>query len=179
MTKVTDGLEQWRTSRNMQDMKFEFNVQVANILEEVTEYLRAKDDHERVDALCDISVFVINNLVMLGCKRPTIYNSYFNYSYNLLDIPELCSLLQDKDVKSRIEYLNEMITVCLLSITNLGYDYEKCMLETIKEISSREQDPSQADLWYNQGISGKWEKNRMQDPKTLYKADYSSCVIKK
>lgn len=56
----------------------------------------------------------------------------------------------------------------------MGYDNDKCMDETVKEISSRKQDPIQQELWFKSGYDGtKWMKDINQDPSTLYKADYN------
>ena len=56
----------------------------------------------------------------------------------------------------------------------MGYDNDKCMDETVKEISSRKQDPIQQELWFKSGYDGtKWMKDLNQDPSTLYKADYN------
>ena len=60
-------------------------------------------------------------------------------------------------------------------IDYMGYDYLKCLDETIKEISSRKQDPNQKRDWELNGVSGKWQKDLNQDKSTLYKADYNSC----
>ena len=58
----------------------------------------------------------------------------------------------------------------------MGYDNNKCMDETVKEISSRQQDPEQKKLWLSNGSNGeKWMKDPKQDPSTLYKADYGKC----
>lgn len=57
----------------------------------------------------------------------------------------------------------------------MGYDVYKTMNETVLEISSREQDPIQKEIWEKEGASGKWNKNKKQDKDSLYKADYSKC----
>ena len=56
----------------------------------------------------------------------------------------------------------------------MGFDNNKCMQETVKEISSRKQDPLQKDFWQIWGYDGtKWQKDPKQDTSTLYKANYS------
>ena len=55
-------------------------------------------------------------------------------------------------------------------IDNMGYDYFKCMEETLKEIESRKGafNPE----------SGKWEKFKDDESKKLwYKANYESCKL--
>jgi chemotaxis protein histidine kinase CheA len=62
----------------------------------------------------------------------------------------------------------------------MGYDAEIALSETIKEISSREQDPLQKEDWLSKGYDGtKWQKNRNQDRSTLYVADYTKASTSK
>ena len=82
--------------------------------------------------------------------------------------------------------LNENLvvdTICdikVFSINELGtmkYNGKKCMSETIKEISSRQQDSFQKEIWDKNGASGKWLKSQEQSKDTLYVADYSKCKL--
>ena len=109
---MLDLLQKWREERHLQ--KEAGNYQ-ANIAEELTELLRAKDVNEEIDALCDIIVFSIN------------------------------------------------------AIEAKGYNAELCMLETIKEISSRTGG-------YNP-VTKKWEKFKTEEAKKKwYQADYTACI---
>jgi hypothetical protein len=80
--------------------------------------------------------------------------------------------------RNNIKYPEEYIivdAVCDLRVFGCGdllklkYDPEKCMAETIKEISSRK------GAWSTE--KGKWLKDPNQDPDTLYEADYSKCKV--
>jgi hypothetical protein len=62
---------------------------------------------------------------------------------------------------------------------NMGYNFEDSMSETIKEISSRKQDPIQKAEWEANGACGKWKKQVDQSVDTLYTADYSKCKREK
>jgi hypothetical protein len=82
--------------------------------------------------------------------------------------------------------LNENLvvdTICdikVFSINELGtmkYNGKKCMKETIKEISSRQQDSFQKEIWDKNGASGKWLKSQEQSKDTLYIANYSKCKL--
>ena len=83
--------------------------------------------------------------------------------------------------------LNENLvvdTICdikVFSINELGtmkYNGKKCMKETIKEISSREQDKDQKENWLKNGAVGKWQKSELEEHKKLwYKADYLKCKL--
>lgn len=85
--------------------------------------------------------------------------------------------VDDTTPKDKIDAYCDLIVFSINAIELLGYDADKCMNETIKEISSREQNPSQKEIWSKWGASGKWEKNKDQDISTLYKADYDRCKI--
>ena len=60
MNDIITGLEIWRKDRNMEVKEFEYNLLLGNLLEELGEYFRATTDYDRIDALCDVSVFCIN-----------------------------------------------------------------------------------------------------------------------
>jgi hypothetical protein len=51
------------------------------------------------------------------------------------------------------------------------------MDEVIKHISSLKQDPQQKKVWDKWGASGKWLKDKKQDPSTLYEPDYERCKL--
>ena len=62
-------------------------------------------------------------------------------------------------------------------VKSLGYCFRRAMKECLAEINSREQNPQQAKDWAENGASEKWEKNKSQNPDTIYKADYSKALI--
>jgi len=61
--KWVDGLRQWRKNRNSVALGPAF---VPAIQEELQEYLDATTDHDRIDAICDIIVFAVNELELEG-----------------------------------------------------------------------------------------------------------------
>ena len=92
------------------------------------------------------------------------------------------NLLQDDiKVSSEHEVVDSIADIIVFSINQLelmGYDANKVMNETIKEISSRKQDPVQQEIWFKWGFDGtKWQKDLSQDANTLYKANYQGCKI--
>ncbi len=92
------------------------------------------------------------------------------------------NLLQDDiKVSSEHEVVDSIADIIVFSINQLelmGYDANKVMNETIKEISSRKQDPVQQEIWFKWGFDGtKWQKDLSQDVNTLYKANYQGCKI--
>jgi len=175
MNDVINGLSNWRKNRNMDNKEFVLDVEVSNLLEECSEFLRADTDYDRIDALCDISVFSINAMKYLEKIVLEEITSYSNSSIG--GIITNISNMFSKHLYSYEDSLVRIIKHSMGCVENLGYDYKKCMLETIKEISSREQCPIQAKEWKENGISGKWQKNKNQDKSTLYKANYESCKL--
>jgi len=178
MNDILNGLSSWRENKNVDNKEFVLDVEVSNLLEECSEFLRADNDNDRIDALCDISVFSINALKYLDRTDIQIYNSFNRYDYNIFDVIVNIGTMNNKNNNDLISTIDEIVTYCFVITTQLKYDYKKCMLETIKEISSREQCPIQARKWKENGISGKWQKNKNQDKSTLYKADYDKCKLK-
>ena len=72
-----------------------------------------------------------------------------------------------------IDSLNDIQVFSINEVELMGYDNNNCMEETVKEISSREQDPAQKEIWGRWGYDNtKWMKNTKQDPETLYVAKY-------
>ena len=78
----------------------------------------------------------------------------------------LTNLLAGKDP---VDDLCDIIVVAAGALHKLGYDPEKAMVETVKEISSRKGEINPE--------TGKWEKNPNQHPETLYKANYELAKV--
>lgn len=116
-----NAIVEWNKNRN--NTEFVRTNEFAMLHEELMELMSATNDHEEVDALCDL------------------------------------------------------IVIATGAIWKLGYDPELSMIETLREINSRKQDPIQKAMWKAKGISGKWLKHKEQDPSTLYKADYDKAKL--
>ena len=76
-----------------------------------------------------------------------------------------------------IDALADIMVFTANEIALMGYNLDLVMKQVIKEISSRQQDPLQVISWRMEGPSGKWQKDKSQDPSTLYKADFSVCKL--
>ena len=61
-TKIND----WANERGLLNIDWDKNAQASFIAEELSEFLRAKEHNEEVDALCDMIVFATNALRLLG-----------------------------------------------------------------------------------------------------------------
>ena len=178
--EIISSFEKWRDERRI-SISSQTKTYTGNILEEITEYERAKNELEKIDALCDMAVFHINSSTNLR------YENYCESAYTYEDEVPGCKTsellntisitIANKDIENNQFYKDNDFLYILFSVMfNMGYNPYKCMIETFKEISSRKQDPVQAEEWKVK-VSGKWMKDKNQDPATIYKADYESCKI--
>ncbi|QPX62855.1 hypothetical protein F207_055 [Campylobacter phage F207] len=134
--EIKERLADWRSERGLtyENQREEF---LGNVFEKVSEYFRAKDDLERVEALCDIAVFCFNAFDIID------FDYYCEFCsdnenieiYNLTDeISEVCcKVIKKLYVKTSIP---RIISYCQYLCKNLGFNFYKCMLEKIKEIES-------------------------------------------
>ena len=177
MFEIVEELRKWREARNMQDDEFIVEEQVAWMLDECKEVLLAKTDEHRAEEYCDIAIFAFNGL---GILRED-FDGSFRISGACVGIilESLTSMLNAKKGWKIATELNYIIQLCEYAAKELGYDFKTMMLEKIKVISSREQDPEQAKEWALNGVSGKWKKNKLQDKATIYKPDFESCKVVK
>ena len=81
------------------------------------------------------------------------------------------------DEHESVDWRCDCIIYIINSLTQDGYNAEKCLYEALKEIESREQDPEQKAEWEykiknNIEIKDKWRKNKNQKEETKYKANY-------
>lgn len=138
--KIYNKLRNWRMERVL-SCEQQLQGIHANLLEECVEYLRAKNDEEKIDALCDIVVFAMNaseelqfRPIGIVCPQDDeIIKGYF--------LSEICENIAKIDLTGKAKKINKKLSYIVynaLSIIDyMSYDSYKCMLETIKEISSR------------------------------------------
>lgn len=165
------SLENWREERGLQ--RTVGNI-AANIGEEIVEYLRAENDEQRVDALCDMFVFSVNALYAIGStsRRGMIIQVSDNLPFNDTFFPNIVNCFAS--IVSCITF-NSYHLLCLVvyakyQIQYLGYDFLIAMDETLKEIHSRTGTMNEA--------IGKWEKFKTEEAMALwYKADYSKAKV--
>lgn len=136
-----------RWRRERNITKSDYQTFCKNIIEELLEPLYDKED---------IEIF-----------QKQIVDTYFSPK-NLFDFAKPDAII-DAIQDIRIFSINET--------ENMGYNAKKCIHEAIKEVSGREQDPQQKEIWDKWGASGKWQKNKEQLPHTLYKANYEECNL--
>lgn len=90
--EIKERLKQWRQERHLtyENQRKDF---LGNVFEKASEYFRAKDDLERVEALCDIAVFCFNafDIIDFDYYCEFCSNNENIEIYNLTDeIKEVC-----------------------------------------------------------------------------------------
>ena len=175
MNEIINRLELWRKERvldSTQGFEFDLNNQVSFLTEEITEYLRAKNDNDKIDALCDLTVFSLNAINGIDNNYSDIFSSIYCMqpkNYHIANIIDRIPYIFKCNMNGKYSFI-DIVEMCKYMIDNMGYDYFKCMNETLKEVESRKGA-------FN-SESGKWEKFKDEESQKLwYKADYNSCKI--
>ncbi|EDO9415758.1 hypothetical protein G4120_001214 [Campylobacter coli] len=174
--EIKERLADWRSERGLtyENQQAEF---FGNVFEKVSEYFRAKDDLERVEALCDIAVFFFNafdfkyivvssNMYCYTFSDVVVYNIYSLFGART---DNLCVVENENDFINLEKNLNLTMFEIEQLYKNLDFDFYKCMLEKIKEIESR-------CGYYNITLdnNGDYEDYYIRK---WYKADYESCRL--
>ena len=81
------------------------------------------------------------------------------------ELEEFEDATQNADEHEQVDALADTVVLAVGALHKMGYDPEAVLTETLKEINSRQGELNEA--------TGKWEKDRNQDPTTLYKAVYT------
>ncbi|EPP0457183.1 hypothetical protein ACULS8_000963 [Campylobacter coli] len=136
--EIKERLADWRSERGLtyENQREEF---LGNVFEKVSEYFRAKDDLERVDALCDIVIFCFNSF-NLDYKTLEKQNDYDVTKISIVEITDDLTYTTAKFMRKDFKDFNNIYRLvfnCEHLCKNLGFDFYKCMLEKIKEIESR------------------------------------------
>lgn len=136
--KIKERLAKWREERKLtyENQREGF---LGNSYEEVSEYFRANNDLERVDALCDIAIFSFNAFDLDYTEMKNI-RYYEPESTSISDITYDLSLITSSFMNYNFKSSNNiyrLIFDCKYLSKDLGYSFYGCMIETIKEIESR------------------------------------------
>lgn len=176
----------WRYERHL-TIEGQRNGLYSNYLEEATEFFKATNDLNKIDALCDMLVVASNTIDTLDtekvitpsmeellCEEATIYAKQPTLAVlatigNLRTIETMRidkELDNDTDVEGTYQiFVYRAFLLLRNACEYLGYDFYKAMNETFKQINSRK---------------GYWDDNVKKFIKTTpeaeqYKADYKSC----
>ena len=184
LTEIYKGLDEWRAERGItaESQKAGYIINIMEELGELATALREYErfskpsypyqknkkyaEHEIIDALCDISVFTINAGADIPCyNKPT--------RLELEPCLSLYNLLRETADHQRCFNsitLCYVLGVCASLCHQYGFDFQKAMLETIKEISSRTGS-------YDENAK-KWVKDESNEAKAKwYKANYELARI--
>ena len=95
------------------------------------------------------------------------------------ELQEFIDAEEMQDEEGKVDALADIIVIAAGELVKLRYNPELTLKQTVKEISSRRQDPAQAQRWAanNKQPGEKWLKDINQPKDTLYKADYSTCKL--
>lgn len=154
--KILDSLENWRNVRHLTIEGQRYGLRT-NLNEEYEEYITAKNDNERIDALCDIVIFLLN-------AYPQILEQDIDRALKEAEPKDFKEIFDIETFDGKGKAFTLMIK-CFYEIKALGYDYGLCLEETIKEINDR---------------TGHWDdekKKFIKDIKAGYKANYDACLL--
>lgn len=137
-----------------------------NVQEEIMEYIVAKNDYEKIDAICDIAVYTLN--VMKDSSKKGIELFLLEEEVGKSSFGKALDLIRDGAFSE--QSLKYMLNVCYSLAYKKGFDFEKAMDETIKEISSR------TGTWSEE--RKKWVKDTSPEAKSRwYKANYEKARL--
>ena len=83
------------------------------------------------------------------------------------ELNEFKDACRDDDTNERLNALCDMVVLAVGAIHKLGYDPGIALSETVREITSR--------VGAINPDTGKWEKDKNQDPTTLYTPNYENA----
>ncbi|EAL1455213.1 hypothetical protein CK593_05300 [Campylobacter coli] len=136
--QIKERLTQWRQERHLtyENQQAGF---LGNVFEEVSEYFRAKNDLEKIDALCDIVIFCFNSFDLEFKEMGKIYDCDAT-KISIVDITDDLTYTTAKFMRKDFKDFNNIYRLvfnCKHLCENLGFNFYQCMLQTIKEIESR------------------------------------------
>lgn len=135
---IKERLTDWRNERGLtyENQQAGF---LGNVFEEVSEYFRAKNDLEKIDALCDIVIFCFNSFDLEFKEMGKIYDCDAT-KISIVDITDDLTYTTAKFMRKDFKDFNNIYRLvfnCKHLCENLGFNFYQCMLQTIKEIESR------------------------------------------
>ena len=192
LNEIYAQLKAWRNERGItaESQKAGY---IINIMEELGELATALREYERfskpsypypknkkyaehgiIDALCDISVFTINAGADIPCQlKPLIIEHKNEFSVDDIFVA-IADFIRTDSNGSPFNYYDfaRILRCCASVCEQYGFDFQKSMIETIKEISSRTGS-------YDENAK-KWVKDESDEAKAKwYQANYELARIKK
>ena len=159
------------------------------IIEEFKPHFESNNIEAMVDDLGDAIVIAVGELTKLGHKPyqlPTKLNTELVIEQSTLTrleerlvVFKEAVLIADNQTVI-VNTLHDIIHIAAEGLLDLKYQPILVLKQIVKTISSRLQDPIQAQAWASgdRQPGEKWKKMANQDPSTLYEADFSTCKFK-
>lgn len=95
------------------------------------------------------------------------FNPDAEYDMISSELREFCTAAALKDEDEIVNALCDIVVLAVGGLHKLGYDPSIALAETVREIRSR--------VGSINDKTGKWEKDKNQDPATLYKPVYKNA----
>lgn len=127
---ICERVRAWNKEREITEFGQRKNL-VANLLEELTEFKRAKDENEKIDALCDIAVF------SLGLTPVDIDYMDFSELLPTRTSKDFAEMIGTFDKTDCLAIVIDIVKLAYKEICKRGYNPILAMDETLKEIESR------------------------------------------
>lgn len=191
LTEIYKGLKAWRHERGI-TAESQKEGYIVNVMEEFGELATALREYERfskpsypypknkkyaehgiIDALCDICVFTINAVADIPYSiTPFIIETKREFSVADIFVA-IADFIRADNNGSPFNYYDFALILkyCASVCEQYGFDFQKSMIETIKEISSRTGS-------YDE-VSKKWIKDESDEAKAKwYSANYELARLK-
>ena len=127
-----ENVEKWATVRGIYDQSTEAHQQ-AKALEKLGRYLTADSSYERMDAIGDIAVCIVNAAKIINSKwlayNPLIMRIYDELCFDV-GLSKVASAIIDQKYFKAINYLR------MFAINN-SFEFEKCLNQAWNEIKDR------------------------------------------
>ena len=100
-------------------------------------------------------------------RNLTMYDATTEDAMIAEELEELSLARSNYNVNEMVDAYCDLIVLATGAIHKLGFDPTESMAETLLEINSRKGSVDR--------LTGKWQKDKDQDPSTLYKANYDNA----
>ena len=157
--KFKENVENWARVRGIYEESTEAHQQ-AKALEEIGEYLTAETDEERMDAIGDIAVCIVNAARIRG-ERVTICDCTIGYIHNVAE----------RILSSRFGGYRYALSQLKALAVEHGYKFEDCLEKAWNEIKDRKG-------MMVDGKYVKWENLTDNQRKEFERRDHANTLIR-
>lgn len=133
LNHIQERMAEWREDRQLTRDCFKKDF-VVKILENLTNYAKAKNDLDRVDSLCEIAILCLNAYEVEHILSMGDNSSFYDL---FMTIPTF--LFNPNTNKAELQVVSHgadvIVTRCINLIKKLGFKPYKCLLERISNTS--------------------------------------------